>query len=65
MSTKKGGFGGERSVMRTRAHPIGASATARGDALVKVVRIHETVVHPGCGGGPLPPEARVHAARLP
>lgn len=51
--------------MRTRAHPIGASATAWGDALVEVVRIHEAVVHPGHGDGPLPPEARVHAVRLP
>ena len=65
MPTKKGGFGGERPAMRTRAHQIGASATARDDALVEVVRIHETVVHPGRGDGPLPPEARVRAGRLP
>lgn len=65
MPTKKGGFGCERSAMRARAHPIGASATARGDALVEVVRIHETVVRPGRGDGPLPPEARIHAVGLP
>lgn len=65
MPTKKGGFGCERPAMRTRTHPIGASATVRGDALVKVVRIHETVVHPGRGDGPPPPEARVRAVRLP
>lgn len=65
MPTKKGGFGGERPAMRTRAHPIGASATARGDALVEVVSIHEAVVHPGHGDGPLPPEARARAVCLP